>query len=212
MPMTITSQLVLFFYQHPMLQPLIRRYKTPSIQPALDFISAVLSGRRDLCVAEIGARYGESSAALIRLLSVAEYHIIDPYTAYTGYSNDGFFRSLNRSGDRIMKSTQRYLNKLNSSVTFHRKMSNDPELLQTFGDLKFDLVFIDGNHQYEFVIEDLSNYWSRIAQGGVLVGDDYHLVGVRRAVQDFVDAQNLKIETFGQHSGHPKLFVIKNRL
>ena len=210
MPLRTTSRLGLFLYQHPILQPLIRRYKTPSIQPALDIIAVILSGREDLCVAEIGARYGESSAALIKLLPVGAYHIIDPYTAYPGYSNDGFFRSLNRSGDWIMKSTQKYLNKLNSSVTFHRKMSNDPELLETFGDLKFDLVFIDGNHDYKFVLDDLRNYWPRIAQGGVLVGDDYHLVGVQGAVHDFVAEKNLKIETFGVHSGHPKLFVIRN--
>ena len=53
-----------------------------------------------------------------------------------------------------------------------------------------DWVYIDGNHQYEFVIEDLRTFYERLRPGGVLAGDDYGTKGwwdhgVTRAVDEF---------------------------
>jgi hypothetical protein len=37
-----------------------------------------------------------------------------------------------------------------------------------------DFVYIDGNHQEEFVIEDIENYFPLIRQGGILGGHDFY--------------------------------------
>lgn len=39
-------------------------------------------------------------------------------------------------------------------------------------DEKFDLVYIDGDHSYEYALNDISEGWQRISKGGVLVIDD----------------------------------------
>lgn len=71
----------------------------------------------------------------------------------------------------------------------------------------FDLVFIDGNHGYEFVKADIE-YWSaRIKSGGILCGHDYrpYWSGVTRAVDEFIAAKNLPHE-FGADTS--KMWIV----
>jgi SAM-dependent methyltransferase len=58
---------------------------------------------------------------------------------------------------------------------------------RTFVDGSLDFVFLDGNHTYESVTEDLSVWWPKIKPGGFLGGHDYdsHWPDVVRAVDDF---------------------------
>ena len=56
-----------------------------------------------------------------------------------------------------------------------------PALSQTF-----DIVFIDGNHAYEYVLADALNSWRLLAPDGFCVFHDYHCVEeTTRAVGDF---------------------------
>ncbi len=41
-----------------------------------------------------------------------------------------------------------------------------------FRDEYFDLIFVDGNHKYDFVIADLINYLPKLKPGGIICGDD----------------------------------------
>jgi len=49
-----------------------------------------------------------------------------------------------------------------------------------------DLVFIDALHDYESVMQDISLWWPKVRQGGILAGHDYNhkWPGVERAVAD----------------------------
>ena len=46
-----------------------------------------------------------------------------------------------------------------------------------FPDCFFDWVYIDGNHSYEAVRQDLELYWRKLKPGGYIVCDDYHHAG-----------------------------------
>jgi predicted O-methyltransferase YrrM len=54
------------------------------------------------------------------------------------------------------------------------KGSSD-EILPLFGEGRFDLIFIDGDHTYPRVLEDIKNSASLVVEGGILCGDDLEL-------------------------------------
>jgi Flp pilus assembly protein TadD/predicted O-methyltransferase YrrM len=54
------------------------------------------------------------------------------------------------------------------------KGSSD-EILPLFGEGRFDLVFIDGDHTYPRVLEDIRKSSSLVVEGGFLCGDDLEL-------------------------------------
>jgi hypothetical protein len=52
-------------------------------------------------------------------------------------------------------------------------------------------VYIDGNHLYEYVRNDLEIFATKVKSGGLITGDDYGVLGwwrdgVTRAVDEFV--------------------------
>lgn len=61
--------------------------------------------------------------------------------------------------------------------------------------LRADMIYIDGSHEYWDVILDLTNYWPLLKDGGVIFGDDWTCEDVKRAVTDFVNQNNLKLST-----------------
>jgi hypothetical protein len=68
---------------------------------------------------------------------------------------------------------------------------------------KFEIVYIDGNHSFKFVLEDLLKY-SKIAK--TLMLHDYNLPGVKNAVKIF--KKEKKIKRFKEYSQRPGLCVI----
>lgn len=51
--------------------------------------------------------------------------------------------------------------------------STDPKVQQAIGKLpKFDIVYIDGCHEYDYVVNDILFYGARLREGGFLVMDD----------------------------------------
>jgi predicted O-methyltransferase YrrM len=72
------------------------------------------------------------------------------------------------------------------------------EIVHQYEDDSLDFVFIDANHNYEDVLEDLRNWLPKIKIGGVLAGHDYspdlpyeHSIGVDKAVDDFFGKDNV---------------------
>jgi predicted O-methyltransferase YrrM len=49
-----------------------------------------------------------------------------------------------------------------------------------------EVIYIDGDHEYESVILDLRAWLPLLAPGGVLIGDDFGWPGVRRAAEEVV--------------------------
>lgn len=60
------------------------------------------------------------------------------------------------------------------------------EMAKEFKDNSVDFVFIDADHDYEFVIKDIESWYPKIKKGGILSGHDYfnHTTGVKRAVDE----------------------------
>ena len=56
-----------------------------------------------------------------------------------------------------------------------------------------DIIYVDGEHTYSGVIKDLELYYPKVKKGGWIICDDYHIDGVKKAVIDFSELNNLTI-------------------
>jgi predicted O-methyltransferase YrrM len=65
--------------------------------------------------------------------------------------------------------------------------------------IQADLIYIDGAHDYRAVRADLRAYWPLLRPGGTMIGDDFttHWHGVVRAVSEFADRHDLKLNDMG---------------
>lgn len=63
--------------------------------------------------------------------------------------------------------------KYNDIILPFRGSSND--ILPLFGNKRFDVVFVDGDHTYASVLKDITNSARLVSEAGILCGDDLEL-------------------------------------
>jgi hypothetical protein len=146
--------------------------------------------------AEIGVWKGRFSAKILRTVRPASFHLIDPWEFVR---DAGFERAI--YGGSVAKSQQdmdaifdavrqRFQDEIADGVVhLHRETS--ARASAQFPENYFDWVYIDANHSYDFVKQDLLTYHAKVKPGGYIAGDDYGTkgwwdYGVTRAVDEFV--------------------------
>jgi len=80
------------------------------------------------------------------------------------------------------------------NVVVVRKPSREAALL--LQNMKFDMIFIDGDHIYEAVKEDIRWWKPLVLPGGILCGHDFQdAIGVEQAVTELLPEAQLVEET-----------------
>ena len=163
-----------------------------SVRPSTSFMKYHFNSH-SLTGVEIGSQYGYNAYSLLKQLrNLSLLYLVDPYASYDEYTeswatNDG----VNVAFEKAKKIVSPYQLK----TRFIRKFSD--EAVDDIPNI-VDFVYIDGNHDYEFVKQDIDLYYPRVRSGGVLCGHDFatHELGVCRAVVEFVNEYDL--ELFGE--------------
>jgi len=63
-------------------------------------------------------------------------------------------------------------------------------------------VYIDGNHQYEFVLQDLCTFAPKVKVGGMICGDDYGRgknSPITRPVKEFLKEASAEVIELKKH-------------
>jgi len=152
------------------------------------FIRFLKEQKKDLVGAEVGVNKGENALNILKYLPIKKLYLIDPYQEYKEYS------------DKVTIATQKGLSIAENQA--HKRLNRFKDKivwLKEFSDLAFkkipeklDFVYIDGNHNYEFVKKDIENYYPLLKEKGILAGHDIDcLDGVLFAFTDFIKKNNL---------------------
>ena len=158
---------------------------------------------------EIGTFYGAN------LLSVAntygahpesKMYCVDPweeYADYPEYKNEQstiyskFMNNVENSG-------------VKEKLVINRGYSN--AVIPTFEDDFFDIIYIDGNHEPEYVLEDAVLSFRKLKVGGMMIFDDYGWGGpdlTQRGIDGFLSGYHKRITHLGERE--TQIFVRKNR-
>ena len=153
-------------------------------------------------ILEIGIHKGDFSKQLFTNFNPSKLILVDPWIAYDDliYKNSWYGNSSN-SNQKIQD--EYYLNLLDyfkkqifeNKVEICRKTSDEFFLKN---ENIFDLIYIDGNHLFEFVKRDIFNSLKFIKEDGLIVLDDYALKGwwddgITKAVNFHLKEKNIKI-------------------
>ena len=132
----------------------------------LELANILLSNIKNGIFVEIGCDTGSFSNYLLETNKECVLYSIDPYICYEEYVD-----SINNiTGDNLYNQTKQYLNnKFGHRFNLIRKFSN-----QSKDDVpnNLDFVYIDGNHKYKYVYEDLCIFYEKLSPNGIIIGDD----------------------------------------
>ncbi len=156
---------------------IVRTHPRESILFAKEFFKG-----RKIIACEIGVWYGRNARIMNEKLNIRKFFLIDNYA-------DTIINDFNK--EKIESYAHKRNNKGNE-VWIRKKSENAVEDIEML-----DFLYIDGNHDYEYVKKDLELYWNKIEHGGIIAGHDIQEKGVSRAVIEFANRNNLKI-SFGE--------------
>ena len=169
--------------------PIIHRNLLPFLLKVLD-----LSGEG----AEIGVAWGNFSEKILNGSNLNKLYSIDPWV---GNCYKRYFKAANKLS--IFKERSEIIRE--ASVQAATKIQNE----------SLDFVYIDANHSYESVKQDLELWWPKLKKGGVFSGHDYingqfpeGLFGVKKAVDEFLEDKN-KTKPFITPGFWPTWYFIK---
>jgi hypothetical protein len=122
---------------------------------------------KDFVVAEIGCYAGVSTSLFAATCKFV--YAIDPWGSVTP---DG------------IESERRFDEVLKTRSNIKKMKMYSVEASPLFEPESLDAVYIDGDHSYKAVLEDIDAWYPKIKRGGILCGHDFTCVDVSKALQE----------------------------
>lgn len=138
--------------------------------------------------AEVGVAEGHFSRVLCEHISGLHLHCCDLW--------DTYYRDTTKLKDRHMQDdalalAHKKLDKLGAK--FVRKASM--EAVKEFADRSLDFVYIDADHSFDFVMQDIIEWSKKVRRGGIVAGHDFYRfrgAGVVEAVEAYTNAHQIQ--------------------
>jgi predicted O-methyltransferase YrrM len=158
---------------------------------------------------EIGTFYGANIISVgntYGLHNDSKLYCIDPWEDYDDYSEykteqpaiySKFIGNIERSG-------------IKDKIVINRGYSNNE--IPKFPDNFFDIIYIDGNHEPEYVLEDAVLSFRKLKQDGLLVFDDYGWGGpdlTQKGIDAFLSGYHKRITYLGEKNSQVFIKKIK---
>lgn len=140
----------------------------------------------DITMIEIGSYSGESTEIFLKSGKIKKMYCIDPWQ--TGYDdNDGASFSNMPMVERMFEDRILY-----DYPQVEKIKMPSWKARELFENESVDFVYIDGNHTYRYVKDDIKNFLPLIKKDGLIGGHDYtndNHPGVRRAVDEVLSRE-----------------------
>ncbi len=135
---------------------------------------------------EVGVFQGNFSQVLLRETKPRALYLVDPWL----HQPDAvYLDTCNRTGREFRAIYRNVKLRFARYATVHVIKAKSLQAVHMFDDASFDWIYIDGNHGYEAVRDDLAAWWPKLKPDGFFAGHDYvdqqPRFGVKRAVDEF---------------------------
>jgi hypothetical protein len=171
--------------------------------PFIDFAKRVLP-KSDVVGAEVGVRVGQNATYILDNFNFKKFLLIDGFNEYI--DTDGFY-SQERQDTLFIRLTD-----IIGSISLFKRFENVIEIMkmdsleaaEIVKDNELDFVYIDANHDYEFVKKDLDVWKNKVKSGGIIGGHDYNYpdTGVKKAVDEFVEENKYQLNVLNVRPGN----------
>ena len=161
---------------------------------------------------EIGVEYGKNAEIILSASSLSKLVLVDAWRYIEGHDAMGFGTGYGNWDDIYSECVCR-MEKFGDRSEIMRMTSS--EAASHFIDGHFDFVYIDANHMSPYVDEDLSLWFNKVRDGGIIGGHDYYnrkIDGVFQCdVRSVVDKffSNNKTDVFVTEDEVPSWYALK---
>ena len=154
---------------------------------------------------EVGVAAGEYSQILCQANPQMQLYGVDPWKPYRGYRDYTRPQTFTRFYDQAATKLNQYPN-----YTFIPKFSL--EAVTDFPDRSLDFVYIDANHNFQNVTNDIVEWSKKVKIGGIISGHDYYKhrhhehIHVYQVVNAYTDSYRIR-PWFVLGGDHPRSWM-----
>jgi predicted O-methyltransferase YrrM len=152
--------------------------------------------------AEVGVYRGVYAGWLLRYCPGLKLYAVDSWTSYPGYT-DPKAEDMADAYNRARQNTRLY------DCTLIKGWSS--EVVKQFEDESLDFVFIDGNHAYEYVVEDIACWSKKVRKGGIIYGHDFDDYSSNEKKWQEINVINAVIGWMNSYRIHPWFVTVNNK-
>jgi len=166
-----------------------------------DDLAAVLHDLDFKIGVEVGVQRGKYSEVLCRLNPQMKVFGVDPWEAYVTHPLEDHLKTTQNHSSKEMlnKFHEQTKSRLAPYSNYEIIREYSIDAMKRFDDESLDFVYIDANHEYKYVMEDIVGWWRKIKKQGILAGHDFYWVRsrhsnmhVKKAVLDFVRENQIR--------------------
>lgn len=149
---------------------------------------------------EVGSWLGKSIGAFCEFAKESGKNIdINAVDTFSGDpANEEHAAILRAYGGSVRPVFERNMEALGISSLVRVHAEDSVRVSRGFPDREFDAVFIDADHSYKAVMEDISAWYPKVKYGGIICGHDFDEEGVKRAVSEYFDDYHELVKTIGR--------------
>ena len=163
-------------------------YQGVKFKDASNWIGFVPQATGPIRYLEIGVLCGNNVISVERLYASHPDSVlvcVDPWIDYEEYN--AYKGKITSYYDMFRNNTEHIKEKLDVRRGFSH------EVIPTLEDNSFDIIYIDGNHKTEYVLEDAVLSFRKLKVGGWLIFDDYEGTDVPPGIHAFLSGYRNRI-------------------
>lgn len=148
----------------------------------------------NLNIVEVGSYCGASASIIASIFTNSKINCVDPWEKYV---EDCSTYDLDRQALELKEAEEIFDKVVLDFPNIQKNKISSTDYAKTIENETLDFIYIDGNHQYSSIKEDIQTWLPKIKPNGMISGHDYSWPSVQKAIlevfgttphQVFIDA------------------------
>jgi hypothetical protein len=162
-----------------------------------DVIPSLINRFNLKTMAEIGVAFAGHLEAILTNTKIEKSYAIDPYLLFDSSTDSFSFENQNYTQanyDELFLFAKTRLDVFGDRVSFIKDTSVNAS--KSIMENSLDIVFIDGEHTFEALKDDIQNWVPKVKKGGLISGHDYghgNFPDVKRFIDEWVNENNYEL-------------------
>lgn len=171
---------------------------------------------------EIGIEKGKNAQTMFEIIPNLKLFGIDPYKLHP-QASFAYHAAKRNWNDEYQKNCKKQCLKRMNGRNFTLLEGFSEDMITKVEDNSLDFVYIDADHSYDFVMQDMILWGRKLKKGGIMSGHDYfpendksgRRAKVTQAVNDYAKVHNIKFYVTDEHHAllmgdiYPSWFWVK---
>jgi predicted O-methyltransferase YrrM len=144
----------------------------------------------NLSIVEIGSYCGASGEIIASSFPNSILNCVDPWEKYT---EDNSTWDLNKQELELQEAEKIFESVMSKYSNIRKNKMSSYQYSLSVPTKSIDFIYIDGNHQYSSIKEDLTNWFPKIKTGGIIAGHDFPHPPVQKALSEFFNESPINV-------------------